>query len=311
MRAARRPACRRATSRAGWSRSWPGGRASRPSTSPARASSTSRWPPPRGRVRRRDRRRRRGLRDRRRLRRAQRSTWSSSRPTRPGPCTSAAPGGPRSATRWAGSSPRQGAEVIREYYFNDAGAQIDRFARSLLAAASGRAGAGRTATAATTSARSPSRSSRPSPDALGLPDAEATEMFRRRRRRADVRRDQGDAARVPAPTSTSTSTRTRCTSRARSTPRCARLKDSGHLYFADGAWWLRSTEYGDDKDRVGDQVRRRARPTSPATSPTSWTSGPAASTCASTCWAPTTTATSPGSRRPPPRSATTRPWSRC
>jgi arginyl-tRNA synthetase len=28
------------------------------------------------------------------------------------------------------------------------------------------------------------------------------------------------------------------------------LKDSGNLYFADGAWWLRSTEYGDDKDRV-------------------------------------------------------------
>ncbi len=29
----------------------------------------------------------------------------------------------------------------------------------------------------------------------------------------------------------------------------ARLKDTGNLYFADGAWWLRSTEFGDDKDR--------------------------------------------------------------
>ncbi|MDN6299657.1 MAG: arginine--tRNA ligase, partial [Micrococcaceae bacterium] len=28
------------------------------------------------------------------------------------------------------------------------------------------------------------------------------------------------------------------------------LKTSGSLYFADGAWWLRSTEHGDDKDRV-------------------------------------------------------------
>jgi arginyl-tRNA synthetase len=27
------------------------------------------------------------------------------------------------------------------------------------------------------------------------------------------------------------------------------LKESGHLYFADGAWWLRSTDFGDDKDR--------------------------------------------------------------
>jgi arginyl-tRNA synthetase len=29
-----------------------------------------------------------------------------------------------------------------------------------------------------------------------------------------------------------------------------RLKDSGNLYFADGAWWLRSSDHGDDKDRV-------------------------------------------------------------
>jgi arginyl-tRNA synthetase len=30
----------------------------------------------------------------------------------------------------------------------------------------------------------------------------------------------------------------------------SRLQASGHLYEKDGAWWLRSTEYGDDKDRV-------------------------------------------------------------
>jgi len=28
------------------------------------------------------------------------------------------------------------------------------------------------------------------------------------------------------------------------------LKDVGKIYFADGAWWLNSSEYGDDKDRV-------------------------------------------------------------
>ena len=28
------------------------------------------------------------------------------------------------------------------------------------------------------------------------------------------------------------------------------LKESGNLYFADGAWWLRSSDFGDDKDRV-------------------------------------------------------------
>ena len=28
------------------------------------------------------------------------------------------------------------------------------------------------------------------------------------------------------------------------------LKDNGNLYEADGAWWLRSSAFGDDKDRV-------------------------------------------------------------
>jgi arginyl-tRNA synthetase len=29
-----------------------------------------------------------------------------------------------------------------------------------------------------------------------------------------------------------------------------RLRDSGHLYEKDGAWWFRSTDFGDEKDRV-------------------------------------------------------------
>ncbi|MDN6300661.1 MAG: arginine--tRNA ligase, partial [Micrococcaceae bacterium] len=61
---------------------------------------------------------------------------------------SANPTGPihLGGTRWAavGDSlarifQNQGAEVTREYYFNDHGAQIDRFARSLLANARGEA----------------------------------------------------------------------------------------------------------------------------------------------------------------------------
>ena len=62
---------------------------------------------------------------------------------------SANPTGPihMGGTRWAavGDSlarvfEAQGAEVTREYYFNDHGAQIDRFARSLLARAKGLTG---------------------------------------------------------------------------------------------------------------------------------------------------------------------------
>ena len=28
------------------------------------------------------------------------------------------------------------------------------------------------------------------------------------------------------------------------------LRDAGHLYQKDGAWWFRSTDFGDEKDRV-------------------------------------------------------------
>ena len=55
-----------------------------------------------------------------------------------------------------------GADVTREYYFNDHGAQIDRFARSLLASAKGEPRP-RTGTAASTSSRSPRPCSRRSP----------------------------------------------------------------------------------------------------------------------------------------------------
>ena len=71
-----------------------------------------------------------------------RSTSSSSRPTRPARCTSAAPAGPRSATRSAGCSRPAAPRSTREYYFNDAGAQIDRFARVAAGRGRGRAGAG-------------------------------------------------------------------------------------------------------------------------------------------------------------------------
>ena len=183
--------------------------------------------------------------------RAATSTSSSSPPTRPARCTSAASAGPRSATRSPACSSAQGAEVVREYYFNDHGAQIDRFARSLLARGPRRAGARGRLRRRSTSTRSPPGWSRPQPDALGLPDDEAQEVFRRDRRRADVRRDQGSRCTTSASTSTSTSTRTTlhesgavdargrrgCEARATSTRPTAR---SG----------CAPPTYGDDKDRV-------------------------------------------------------------
>ena len=52
------------------------------------------------------------------------------------------------------------------------------------------------------------------------------------------------------------------------------LAEQGHLYESEGALWLRTSAFGDDKDRVLD-ARPARRPTSPPTSPTTRTSSSA------------------------------------
>ncbi len=54
------------------------------------------------------------------------------------------------------------------------------------------------------------------------------------------------------------------------------LRDRGVVYEDDGAAWLRTTDFGDDKDRVLVKLRRRRTPTSSPTSPTTATSSPGA-----------------------------------
>ncbi|MGL5852599.1 MAG: arginine--tRNA ligase, partial [Phycicoccus sp.] len=99
---------------------------------------------------------------------------------------SANPTGPihLGGTRWAavGDSlarilAASGATVTREYYFNDHGAQIDRFARSLIAAARGEQAPGDGYAGAYVSdvARAVVTGE---PGVLDLPDADATERFR-------------------------------------------------------------------------------------------------------------------------------------
>jgi arginyl-tRNA synthetase len=142
----------------------------------------------------------------------------------------------------------EGAEVTREYYFNDAGAQIDRFVRSLLAAALGEP-TPEDGYAGAYIAEIAAEVLRAHPDALALPAAERHETFRTvgvglmfdeiRARLHEFGTDFDvyfhekslfDSGAVEKAVDT--------------------LKASGSLYFQDGAWWLRSTEFGDDKDRV-------------------------------------------------------------
>ena len=60
-----------------------------------------------------------------------RSTWwSSCPPTPPAPCTWATPAAACWATRWPAVLQKSGADVTREFYVNDAGNQIEKFAKS-------------------------------------------------------------------------------------------------------------------------------------------------------------------------------------
>ena len=111
----------------------------------------------------------------------------------------------------------QGAAVSNEYYFNDAGVQIDRFASSLLAAArdqpvptDGYGGA--------YIAEIAERIVAGHPEAPGLPDAEAMACSAARASSSCSTRSSRRCT-PSGPTSTSTSTRTRCTPPARSARR--------------------------------------------------------------------------------------------
>ncbi|HEV7869989.1 MAG TPA: arginine--tRNA ligase, partial [Modestobacter sp.] len=158
-------------------------------------------------------------------------------------------------TRWAAVGDAlgrlltaSGAQVTREYYFNDAGAQIDRFARSLMAAAHGEplpedgyAGDYIAEIAAQVVAAEPGL--------LELPEEQQQERFRVlgvELMFAEIKRTLADFGVVfDVYFSERTLHQTGALEKA-----IARLREQGHVYEADGAVWLRTTTFGDDKDRV-------------------------------------------------------------
>jgi arginyl-tRNA synthetase len=149
-----------------------------------------------------------------------------------------------------------GADVTREYYFNDHGQQIDRFARSLLAAARGQeppedgyVGDYIADLAATVVASHP--------DVLTLPDDEAQEVFRREGVElmfVEIKQTLHDfGVDFDVYFHEQTLHDSGAVQRA-----IDRLTEMGNTYEADGALWLRSKKYGDEKDRV--IIRSDGRP---------------------------------------------------
>lgn len=158
-------------------------------------------------------------------------------------------------TRWAAVGDAlgrllstQGAQVAREYYFNDHGTQIDRFADSLIAAAKsepapedGYAGAYINDIAAQVLAQAP--------EAMSLPEAQQRETFRAigvdlmfAHIKASLHDFGTDFDVYTHEDSMHTS--------GRVDEVIAKLRTTGAIYEKDGATWLRTTEFGDDKDRV-------------------------------------------------------------
>ncbi len=141
-----------------------------------------------------------------------------------------------------------GADITREYYINDAGAQIDRFVASLVAAATGKP-APEDGYAGEYIADIASEVTKQFPDVLGLPADERDAKFRELGMElmlAEIRETlhefHTDFDVYFSEKSLHTSGEVRSALDA--------LQASGHLYKEAGAWWLRSTDYGDDKDRV-------------------------------------------------------------
>jgi arginyl-tRNA synthetase len=158
-------------------------------------------------------------------------------------------------TRWAAVGDAlgrllstQGADVVREYYFNDHGAQIDRFASSLIAAAKGEPtpADGYAGTYITDIA---AQVLRKAPDALSMPETEMRETFREigvdlmfTHIKESLHEFGTDFDVYTHEDSMHTSGRVEHA--------IARLRQAGNIYEKDGATWLRTSAFGDDKDRV-------------------------------------------------------------
>jgi len=141
-----------------------------------------------------------------------------------------------------------GAEVTTEYYINDAGVQITKFGTSLLASANNRPVPedGYVGEYINDIAKEIVEAN---PGLLDLPEEEQLARFRAEGLRlmvAEIQRSMEEFG-VHFDVWFSEKSLHDSGAVAKATDR---LREQGHVYDADGAVWLRTTDFGDDKDRV-------------------------------------------------------------
>lgn len=163
-------------------------------------------------------------------------------------------------TRWAALGDSivrlllaSGAHAVREYYINDAGAQMERFAGSVLAAAKGEPtpeGGYPGAYISTLAGRVLDAR----PDLLQLPEGEQSAVALELAYEFQLAEIKNSLDRFNVPFDVWFSERTLHAKGASGTSlidqAVDRLRDQGHVFDDEGAVWVRTTDFGDDKDRV-------------------------------------------------------------
>jgi arginyl-tRNA synthetase len=164
-------------------------------------------------------------------------------------------------TRWAalGDSMARlllasGATLVREFYINDAGAQMERFAQSVLAAAKGEPtpDGGYAGSYIAELAR---RVLAACPDLLELPETDQLTTARDLAYEFQLGELQSSLEKFNVHFDVWFSERTLHAKPADGGPSLVdeavdRLREQGHVFDEDGAVWVRTTDFGDDKDRV-------------------------------------------------------------
>ncbi|EZP25957.1 arginine--tRNA ligase [Microbacterium oleivorans] len=164
-------------------------------------------------------------------------------------------------TRWAALGDAiarlllaSGATLVREFYINDAGAQMDRFGRSVLARMQGEP-APEDGYAGAYIDDLATRVAEAEPGIADLPEDERVAAARDKAYELQLAELQASLAKFNVHFDVFFSERTLHAEGADGGPSLVdeavdRLRAQGHVFDADGAVWVRTTDFGDDKDRV-------------------------------------------------------------
>ena len=167
-------------------------------------------------------------------------------------------------TRWAalGDAMKRllkasGADITAEYYINDAGAQMDNFGRSVLARAKGEPTPENGYPGAYVDDLAKAVLEQ-RPDLVTLPEGEALPLARELGYRAQLADIQSTLEDFGVGFDVWFSEK-KLHEEGAVEQAVDRLREQGHVYDLDGAVWLRTSDFGDDKDRV--LIRANGEPT--------------------------------------------------